>query len=71
MYCLLIKRSVLDKTKSSIDYIYICIMDFSPAYFVYDFLKRKGLAFLLHVLLLLFKIMSLILVNLNCPVRDD
>ena len=35
------------------------------------FLNINVLAFLLHVLLLFFKLMSLILVTLNCPVRDD
>ena len=35
------------------------------------FLNVNVLAFLLRVLLLIFKLMSLILVKLKCPVRDD
>ena len=34
-------------------------------------LNVNVLAFLLHVSLLFLKLMSLILVKLNCPVRDD
>ena len=44
---------------------YICIVDACPGLLVYDRLNVNVLAFLLHV----FKLLSLILVNLPCEGR--